>query len=67
MVVEQGVLTSKIKQWHYSGRATEEEPYAVTWIDNEHRKYAKILKILIYSQNLSCFKSKYPLEFFGTG
>jgi hypothetical protein len=37
MIIDQGVLTPEIEQWHYHGKGTEEDPYAVVWIDNDPR------------------------------
>jgi hypothetical protein len=37
MIIDQGVLTPEIEQWHYHGKGTEETPFAVTWIDNDPR------------------------------
>jgi hypothetical protein len=37
LIYDQGVLTPEIEQWHYRGKGTEEDPYAVTWIDNDPR------------------------------
>jgi hypothetical protein len=37
MVINQGVLTPEIERWHYHGKGTEEDPFAVSWIDNDPR------------------------------
>src|SRR5215469_8845350 len=37
LIVDQAILTPEIEQWPYEGKGTEEEPYAVTWIDNDPR------------------------------
>lgn len=34
---DQGITTPEIESWHYKGSGTEEDPYAVTWIDNDPR------------------------------
>jgi hypothetical protein len=37
MVIDQGVLTPEIEQWHYHGKGTKARPYVVTWIDHDPR------------------------------
>jgi multidrug resistance protein len=37
MVLHQGVLTPEIEKHHYDGEGTEENPYAVQWIENDPR------------------------------
>lgn len=37
MLVDQGVLTPSIINHHYNGNGTEEDPYVVTWIENDPR------------------------------
>jgi hypothetical protein len=50
MIIDQGILTPEIEKWHYHGKGTEDEPYAVTWIDNDPRNpmlFAKWYKWMI--------------------
>ena len=37
MIVDQGCVNADIENWHYKGSGTEEDPYAVVWIDNDPR------------------------------
>jgi hypothetical protein len=37
MISDQGVTNAEIENWHYKGAGTEEDPYAVEWIDNDPR------------------------------
>ncbi|KAJ6109143.1 hypothetical protein N7486_001377 [Penicillium sp. IBT 16267x] len=37
MVYDQGVVTQEIIDYPYPGSGTEDDPYAVTWIDNDPR------------------------------
>lgn len=37
MVLDQQVVTDDIVNWHYEGAGTEENPYIVTWIDDDPR------------------------------
>jgi hypothetical protein len=37
IIIDQAIVTPEIEQWPYGGKGTEEEPYAVTWIDNDPR------------------------------
>lgn len=37
LVFDQGVVTQEIIDYPYSGSGTEDDPYAVTWIDNDPR------------------------------
>ena len=37
LLTDQGVVTSEILSWSYDGRGTEDEPYLVTWIENDPR------------------------------
>ena len=37
IIIDQAIVTPEIEQWPYGGKGTEEEPYAVTWIDNDSR------------------------------
>jgi len=37
IITDQGIVTPEIEQWPYEGKGTEEEPYAVTWIENDPR------------------------------
>jgi multidrug resistance protein len=37
MVLHQGVLTPEIEKHHYEGEGTEDNPYAVEWIENDPR------------------------------
>jgi hypothetical protein len=37
LIIDQGIITPEIESWPYEGLGTEEEPYAVTWIDNDPR------------------------------
>jgi hypothetical protein len=37
MILDQAVTTPAIEKWHYEGSGTEDDPYAVTWIDNDPR------------------------------
>jgi hypothetical protein len=37
MILHQGITTPEIDSWHYEGEGTEEDPYQVTWIDNDPR------------------------------
>lgn len=30
-------ITPEVEKWHYDGAGTEEDPYVVTWIDNDPR------------------------------
>ena len=36
-LINQGAFTTAVKQWPYNGSGTEEDPYVVTWIDNDPR------------------------------
>jgi hypothetical protein len=36
-IIDQGYTTPEIENWHYKGAGTEEDPYAVEWIDNDPR------------------------------
>jgi multidrug resistance protein len=37
LLVDQGVLTQEIIDYRFAGSGTEEDPYLVTWIDNDPR------------------------------
>jgi hypothetical protein len=37
MILDQGVVTKEIAEWEYEGAGTEEDPYAVEWINNDPR------------------------------
>jgi hypothetical protein len=37
MILDQGVVTKEIADWQYDGAGTEEDPYAVEWINNDPR------------------------------
>lgn len=37
LVREQGLVTPEILHWNYDGSGTDEDPYVVTWIDNDPR------------------------------
>ncbi|KAJ9627755.1 hypothetical protein H2203_002968 [Taxawa tesnikishii (nom. ined.)] len=37
LVAEQGIVTQDILDWKYKGAGTEEDPFVVTWIDNDPR------------------------------
>jgi hypothetical protein len=37
MIIDQGITTPEVEKWHYEGSGTEEDPYAVIWIDNDPR------------------------------
>ena len=36
-VVERAPITPAILDWHYDGSGTDDDPYIVTWIDNDPR------------------------------
>ena len=36
-VLDSAGITNEVKAWNYSGSGTEDDPYAVTWIDNDPR------------------------------
>ncbi|KAK4994723.1 MFS siderochrome iron transporter 1, partial [Elasticomyces elasticus] len=47
LVLHQGLVTPEIAAWHYDGSGTEEDPYIVTWIDNDPRNpmlFSKVKK-----------------------
>ena len=37
MILDQGVVTKEIADWEYEGEGTEDDPYAVEWIENDPR------------------------------
>jgi hypothetical protein len=37
MIMDQGVVTKEIAEWEYDGEGTEDDPYAVEWIENDPR------------------------------
>jgi len=37
LIIDQSLLTPEVENWHYKGSGTEEDPYAVSWIDNDPR------------------------------
>lgn len=37
LVLHQGLVTPEVMKWNYDGSGTEEDPYVVTWIDNDPR------------------------------
>jgi hypothetical protein len=37
ILIDQGVTTPAVENWHYEGSGTEDDPYAVTWIDKDPR------------------------------
>ena len=37
MVTEPGIVTPEMRNWPYQGAGTEEDPYVVTWIDDDKR------------------------------
>jgi hypothetical protein len=37
LIIDQGVTTPEIEKWNYEGNGTEDDPYAVTWIDDDPR------------------------------
>lgn len=37
IVRHQGLVTDQILNWHYPGSGTDEDPYVVSWIDNDPR------------------------------
>jgi hypothetical protein len=37
MLLNQGIVTPDIKHWEYQGSGTEDDPYAVVWIENDPR------------------------------
>lgn len=40
-VFDQGVVTDDIKNWHYRGTGTDDDPYIVVWIDDDPRNPSK--------------------------
>ena len=36
-VYDSAGITDEVKLWNYSGSGTEDDPYAVTWIENDPR------------------------------
>ena len=36
-IIDSAGVTDKVKAWDYRGSGTEEDPYVVTWIDNDPR------------------------------
>ena len=37
LVVEQGHVDDEVLNWKYNGSGTEDDPYAVVWMDNDSR------------------------------
>ncbi|KAF2667578.1 MFS general substrate transporter [Microthyrium microscopicum] len=37
MLVDQGILSNEMETHHYKGSGTEDDPFAVTWLDNDPR------------------------------
>ena len=36
-VIDQSGVTADVEKWHYKGSGTEEDPFVVTWIDDDPR------------------------------
>ena len=46
-VIDQAGITAEVERWNYDGSGTEDDPYVVTWIDNDPRNpmnYSKMKK-----------------------
>lgn len=37
LVRDQALVTPEVLNWHYDGSGTEDDPYSVSWIDNDPR------------------------------
>ncbi|TKA73486.1 hypothetical protein B0A49_04210, partial [Cryomyces minteri] len=49
LVLDQGLITPEVVRWHYDGSGTEEDPYVVTWIDNDPRNPMNFSKVKKWS------------------
>jgi hypothetical protein len=52
MIRDQGIITPEIEHWEYEGSGTEEDPYAVVWIDNDPRNPMQFRAWYRVSKNL---------------
>lgn len=46
-VLDQAGVTPEVEKWHYRGSGTEDDPYVVTWIEDDPRNpmlYGKVKK-----------------------
>ncbi|KAL2354070.1 major facilitator superfamily domain-containing protein [Cryomyces antarcticus] len=49
LVLDQGLISPEVLKWHYDGSGTEEDPYVVTWIDNDPRNPMNFSKVKKWS------------------